>query len=387
MSVEVVPTIACNLSCGYCYQDPMRNAGNMGMGRIHLDKVIRSIKKANEGAKEPAFTLFGGEPLLIPRLVLERLWGFGLKEYGHNGIQTNGELIDDNFIDLFVKYNVSVGMSVDGPWPLNAARSSEGGTDHSLLAIEKLAERGRPAGIHIILNRHNARGEAFEALLEWIKSLEGKVSEVRIHLMEVDTRTGESLRLSESENIAAFEALSTLETVFPIEPCVDMNKLLKGDFNVGGTWNGCDPYTTPAVQGVDGDGTLSNCGRVNKDGVAYRKSSTSSKERVLSLYNTPFEAGGCKGCRYFFACKGQCPGEAIGGDWRNRSAHCQSYFRVFGSLEERVGRLTDEDITKYEHQVLGDRSTDRAHLDTHTDIPHIDRYMLRVPVVVKRAEK
>ena len=60
----------------------------------------------------------------------------------------------------------------------------------------------------------------------------------------------------------------------------------------------------------------SNCGRTNKDGVDYLKSDHQGYERYIALYNTPHEHGGCKGCRFFLMCKGQCPGTAIDGDWQ-----------------------------------------------------------------------
>jgi len=376
----------------------MRLAGNLGAGRIQLDKVIPAIKKANEGAKDPMFAIFGGEPLQIPRLVLERLWGFGLETYKKNGIQTNGELIDDDFIRLFVKYRVQVGISIDGPWPLNAARSNKDGTEKTLKAIEKVRAAGIWPALHVILSKYNARGERLAELIKWIKSLEGVITEVRFHLLEVDTYKAHEVSLTSEENQAAYLALSKVETQTVLQPFKDMTKLLQGlpfekkvtddpkdtSKDVGCTWNGCDPYTTPAVQGVDGDGTLSNCGRTNKDGVAYRKSSHGGSERVLTLYNTVYEAGGCKGCRYFFACKGQCPGEAIGGDWRNRSTHCRTYFNTFQSIEDRVGTIHPDKIKEYERQVLDGVSAPGSHGDSHGDTDHSDRTFIRVPVVVKK---
>jgi uncharacterized protein len=32
-------------------------------------------------------------------------------------------------------------------------------------------------------------------------------------------------------------------------------------------------------------------------------------------------------------CKGQCPGTATNGDWRNRSEHCEVWKRLFARLE------------------------------------------------------
>ncbi len=94
-------------------------------------------------------------------------------------------------------------------------------------------------------------------------------------------------------------------------------------------WKGCDPYTTSGVYGIDGDGMLSNCGRVNTDGINWPKANTVGKERYLALHRTPQECGGCKGCRFFLACKGECPGNAIDQDWRNRSDFCDTLKLLF----------------------------------------------------------
>ncbi|MGH7346433.1 MAG: radical SAM protein, partial [Candidatus Rokuibacteriota bacterium] len=91
-----------------------------------------------------------------------------------------------------------------------------------------------------------------------------------------------------------------------------------------------------AVQGVEGNGQRSNCGRTNKDGIDFTKADGEGFERYLALYQTPQEHGGCKGCRFFLMCKGQCPGTAIDGDWRNRTEHCELWKQLYRQLEEEM---------------------------------------------------
>jgi uncharacterized protein len=99
----------------------------------------RAIKK--EGGP---FSLFGGEPLLIPENDLEEIWRWGFEEYGRNSIQTNGTLINDQHLRMFRQYNVSVGISIDGPGDLNSARwhgtleKTRESTEKSQSAIERL---------------------------------------------------------------------------------------------------------------------------------------------------------------------------------------------------------------------------------------------------------
>jgi len=87
------------------------------------------------------------------------------------------------------------------------------------------------------------------------------------------------------------------------------------------------------VRGVEGQGQRSNCGRTNKDGIDFGKADAPGFERYLALYQTPQQKGGCGDCRFFLMCRGQCPGTAIDGDWRNRSEHCETWMAVFARLE------------------------------------------------------
>src|SRR5262245_6019411 len=117
MSIEVRPLgVKCNIQCQYCYQNPQRDAGNIP-NEFDVAKMKAALDRAGSN-----FTIFGGEPLLVPEAVLEDLWAFGLERFGTNGIQTNGSLINDRHISLFKRYKVNVGISVDGPDDLNDVR-------------------------------------------------------------------------------------------------------------------------------------------------------------------------------------------------------------------------------------------------------------------------
>ena len=144
MSIEVRPLgVKCNIQCQYCYQNPQRDAGNIP-NTFDLPKMKAALERAGS-----SFTIFGGEPLLVPEHVLEDLWAFGLERFGTNGIQTNGTLIDDRHIALFRKYSVSVGISVDGPDDLNDVRwagsveLTRAATAKTHAAIERLVEAGQ----------------------------------------------------------------------------------------------------------------------------------------------------------------------------------------------------------------------------------------------------
>ncbi len=357
MALEVRPFgVRCNIGCQYCYQNPERDAGNE-LAAYDLDKIIEAI-----AAEDDKFCLFGGEPLLMPERDLERLWAYGHETYGYNAVQTNGTLVTDRHLELIEKYDVKVGISVDGPGELNDVRwagtleKTRELTARTQAAIEKLCRAGLAPSLIITLHRGNASAQRLPVLLDWIRELHQMgVRYVRAHLLEVDNELVRAkYALSDEENVAVMMSLYELEKQIPdlyLDAFADMRKLLRGDdTGVTCTWNACDPMTTRAVRGVEGSGQRSNCGRTNKDGVDFVKAEIEGFERYLALYHTPQEYGGCKGCRFFLMCKGQCPGTAIDGDWRNRTEHCAIWMELLSRLESEMIAEGTEPLSQSPHR-------------------------------------
>lgn len=343
MGVEVRPLgVKCNIQCRYCYQNSQRAAGNVPHA-YDLEKM-----KAAVAGHDGEFMLFGGEPLLVPEEDLAALWSWGLERYGKNGIQTNGTLINENHIRMFKQYRVRVGISVDGPGALNDARwagsleRTREATAETHAAIEWLCREGIPPSVIVTLHRRNATRDNLPVMHQWLHHLERiGVSHARLHILEVEN---DAIRreyvLTIEENLEAFLSFLALEkelTTLRLDVFQDMRNLLLGtDDNTTCVWSACDPYTTRAVQGVEGNGQRSNCGRTNKDGIDFTKAAAEGFERYLALYHTPQEHGGCKDCRFFLMCKGQCPGTAIDGDWRNRTEYCGVWKGIYEVLEQEM---------------------------------------------------
>ncbi len=340
MGVELRPLgVRCNIQCQYCYQNPQRDAGNLTQS-YDLDLMKAAIK-----AEGGPFALFGGEPLLVPERDLEELWSWGLEQFGYNTVQTNGTLINDEHVRMFHQYKVGVGISIDGPGELNDVRwqgtleKTRAATARTERAIQRLCQEGLKPSLIVTLHRANATAERLPRLHQWFRDLdESGVYSARLHLLESEN---EDIRaryaLGAEDNIAALTSFSDLQSelrLLKFDVFADMRQMLLGqDTGVACVWNACDPYTTQAVQGVEGQGQRSNCGRTNKDGIDFAKAGKPGFERYLALYATPQEHGGCRDCRFFLMCKGQCPGTAIDGDWRNRTEHCEVWQALYARLE------------------------------------------------------
>lgn len=352
MTVEVTPLgIACNINCKYCYQNPMRDAQNIRK-LYDEDKIIAELDKVGQN-----FILFGGEALLVPKEDLEKFWKYGYEKYGRNGVQTNGILIDDDHIELFKKYNVSVGFSIDGPEELNDFRwagtleKTREATAKTIANIEKVAKAGIATGVIITLHRLNGTPEKIHKLLDFMAWIEELGVGGNIHTFEAENEYMEqAYALSEEQNIAAFLQIAEFLAERPNSrwvPFQDIPQILM--MNEGDTtcfWHYCDPLNTQAVYGIDSDGSLSNCGRTNKEGINWYKADDTGFERYVSLYNTPQDKGGCKGCDYWLICGGSCPGEAKGQDWRNKTWHCNLMKALIGFYERRLLAMGIDVITK-----------------------------------------
>jgi len=133
-SLEVVLKITerCNLNCDYCY---FFNAGDDSYkghsAFISNDTVALLVQRLRQFSREYklqriAIHLHGGEPLLIPKAQFDGI----CEEIRSNlapvvdlsmTIQTNGMLIDLEWIEIFNRHGLQVGVSLDGAQAHNDA--------------------------------------------------------------------------------------------------------------------------------------------------------------------------------------------------------------------------------------------------------------------------
>ena len=296
------------------------------------------------------FTLFGGEPLLAGKEVCERLFKHGLEKWGNNNVQTNGTLIDAGWIAIFKKFNVSIGVSIDGPDELNDLRTAgsleetRAATDRTIENLIAMRRADLRVSVIITLHRLNGREHGLTRLKDFILWL-GSIGIIygNIHTLENENLENQlRYALTQPETTGAFLDLAAWFEMHPARqlhyvPFVDYKaKLIGEDQQSQCVWNFCDPLTTDAVHGIETDGTLSNCGRTAKEGVNWRKAELHGYERYISLYQSDQDKGGCRGCRFFIFCGGQCPGEGIDQDWRNKTEHCPTIMALYTYYEQRL---------------------------------------------------
>jgi len=114
----------CNLNCRYCNiyngADTSYALQPARMTPETAEALARRIREYKRADRDSLVTLVfhGGEPLLVGRRhfenILERLAGILGSGYRWT-CQTNGVLLDRHWVDLFAAWDVSVGISLDGP--------------------------------------------------------------------------------------------------------------------------------------------------------------------------------------------------------------------------------------------------------------------------------
>lgn len=118
------PTPFCNIDCDYCYL-PTRDSTS----RMTIATVRRAAERLHEdGLAGDSLTVVwhAGEPLAMPVAFYDEAVAAVREALGSqcqisHSIQTNATLINDTWCALFLRHDIRVGVSVDGPQELHDA--------------------------------------------------------------------------------------------------------------------------------------------------------------------------------------------------------------------------------------------------------------------------
>lgn len=376
MTLHIAANTGCNLGCTYCYEEPDREIKQKQIDNEYdIEKIMGTLE---EWAEEKPYSppgMHGGEPLLLRKEHLDRIFSFIIKnwEQERTHIQTNGTLIDADHIAMFKKYNVNVGISCDGPLELNRERIARGGgkdvTDHmsarTLSAIEELATNGVGVGIITVLHKGNAGDdEKLGKLLDWMDDLNQMGVKGHYNPAIPYEETQDDLSLSPSRLAEVF--VQTWEWMKEPgqnyrewNPFRDMQNNLLGLTLSNCIANKCDVYNAGAAQILKGDGEQTGCGKTwaaAGDGVPFLQGESSNNEYndrdemrrydMLKQVPGPFtpdydgpDLGGLRGWRYWTVNQGGCPSSGMDFDYRTRSIWTDAYDALYERIEHDMRRM------------------------------------------------
>lgn len=152
--VVLQPTAFCNLDCLYCYLPHRDRKGAMDDGT--LDAIARNILASPRATERLSVVWHAGEPMTLPPdwydAAFARLASGAKGRTIEHSFQTNAIGVDERWIDLWRRWGVRVGVSLDGPAHLHDKNrvTRRGGPSfaHTMRGIERLKEAG--LAFHII---------------------------------------------------------------------------------------------------------------------------------------------------------------------------------------------------------------------------------------------
>ncbi|RLE63500.1 MAG: hypothetical protein DRJ47_09380 [Thermoprotei archaeon] len=362
--------LACNFRCKYCYQREIRPEENV----IDLEAVKNTVRNLYSQTKSQ-IVLHGGEPLFLGKDLVEEFLKLSYDLSGRSSVQTNGYLIDQDFIEIFKKYKTSVGLSIDGPWPCNELRGigsredRKKQTEKILENLDLLLEEKIPTSIIVVLHKSNAINDRLEILKKWLISLSERGVTGRLN----PCCSGiEGIDLTPAELINAYDQILDLflkRGISGWSPFRDIIAALRGDPNVVCVFRECDPFHTPAATTVLGDGGVGVCVRLYGENF-YLRSPVKTDLRSRILQQTD-----CKGCEFWNYCYGGCPGMAIDWDWRRKDRWCPVYkflFKRLRNILKFVGPRRSVSQPRREKSSIEHLDGSLRHLDSDLSKSHSD---------------
>jgi uncharacterized protein len=173
----------CNLACDYCYVYTMADQSWRDRPLVMEPATWRATAErmaahaAAHDLKSMRMVLHGGEPLLAGAARLRALLDDSRAAFSaacrlHFQVQTNGMLLTEPMLDLFLEYDVRVGVSLDGTAADNDrrrrradGRGSFDAVDHGLRLLTSPRYAGAFAGLLSIVDPSTDPIACYETLL------------------------------------------------------------------------------------------------------------------------------------------------------------------------------------------------------------------------------
>lgn len=156
----VQPTPFCNLDCDYCYL-PHRDSRRTITVET-LERVFAQVLSSRYVTGPLSVVWHAGEPLVLPPSFYEEAFA-ALAAANRRGVpvrhcfQTNATLVDTAWCELIERFDIRVGVSIDGPPELHDAhrrtRDGRGTFDRVLAGVRRLQEHGTPFYVITVLTR------------------------------------------------------------------------------------------------------------------------------------------------------------------------------------------------------------------------------------------
>ena|GEM_PF-805942 len=344
-------TDCCNLACRYCsYPAQKKVFFSLELWKIFLKELKDFCNFFGE--KEIRLIFHGGEPLLWGEKNLKQALKIAVSELGNFtldlNLQTNGTIVNPELFKIFKEYNVSLGVSIDGPCELhNLYRVTPAGKGSFSMVktfLDELSRYGLSCGVlSVISPSHIGKEEEF---WQFFKNLGYPLRLSPLSPLGRGKELISSLGYPFSGWYAEFlirlyqvilnDFMGYLEDFISINP-IDkiIHRFLKLTDNTECTF--VEDCSAQFVS-VDFQGNVYPCGRLSKkEKFCYGNLKEKTLIDMLSSKEFPLFRRrkeillkeDCKECRFFKYCYGGCPATGINGNPFRKTAFCEDYKRLF----------------------------------------------------------
>lgn len=326
MQIIVKLTTNCNLNCIYCSEGDKKA---VTLKKEMLFKAIDELPLLLDKINDKNITLLwhGGEPLSVGKEYLTEVMQYAtekLKNYHIKFlIQTNGTLIDDEWISIFCKFKVGIGISLDGYKELHdnnrLTKNGEATFDLIVKNMQKLKNAGVNYGTLMVLNTSSQIN--MEALTKCIEEYD---LHPKIHSVIACGRA------SEVDSVAVYENyVELMKELYRYCMESDRNIIIEPLNELMDTILGVDSVHKCSFNGSCGvsficiyaDGSAGFCGRAEHEKDDFTYGSLEDKN-LLELYESVnaqrirsrqqyLKEHDCYGCNYWHLCHGGCAFEAV----------------------------------------------------------------------------
>lgn len=159
-TIVLQPTPFCNIRCNYCYLPTRDDVSTMSLQTI--EAAFKRVFESPYASDQITAIWHAGEPLVLPAKyyetafqAIERLRPDEVTI--RHSFQTNGTLITQEWCDLIQRWNVGVGVSIDGPREMHDAnrvtRSGKGTFDRAMRGVRLLQAEGIPFHVISVLSK------------------------------------------------------------------------------------------------------------------------------------------------------------------------------------------------------------------------------------------
>lgn len=346
MTVIVLTGSECNINCRYCYVEASRR----NIKQFPIDKLSVLIRNCTVGFDEVEFCWHGGEPLLVGKdfyraaLAGQYEASCGQTVKFRNNLQSNGTLLDEEWLQFLKEHDIGLGISFDAPPETNTLQR---GCTQTLLKVLALARREHfPLGAICVISKHNV-GKARD-IFDFF-STEGVSSYRFLPLKPVPMPClpdpPDDAELADLY-CRTFDLWLSQDNLFSkIEPLRSMVLGLLGKYPPSCSFSAACPNNMVAI---DQEGRVVPCSSLVDDSfvmgnILAEPLATILRRTANGIHATRRRAveQHCMPCKFLALCQGGCRADAYWATGRHDGAYpyCEARKRTFSYLERKLQDL------------------------------------------------